>query len=213
MTSTIIYYFTAFLFFIACMISFQKWNKLPQRPKYRIGLIVLCTFLFSFIIFVGLVLFGFIHFDGAYFISLSMLFFFLFIVFTSFFITWYNDKYAKKVNVGNVIIVLCLSSFAIIFFKLRYMSNFEKEKLVQTISLNTVVTNITFDSHKPYFKDMTLADGQHLPMPETMNNTLQIGDSIFKNKGESIYTVLNNKTKIKKYFKVETHIRVLGKPQ
>lgn len=213
MGSTILYYFLAFFLFIFCMAGIQKWSKLPQQPKYRIGLIVLSTFLFSFIAFVALVLFEIIHFDGAYFISLSMLFFFLSIVFTSFFIMWYNDKYDKKINVGNVVIVLCLSSFAIIYLYLKNMTNYEKDRLVQNIALKTIVTNITFDTHKPYFKDMTLADGQHLPMPETMNNTLQIGDSIFKDKGESIYTVLNNKTKIKTYFQVNTHTRVLGKPQ
>ena len=60
---------------------------------------------------------------------------------------------------------------------------------------------------------MILADGQHLPMPETMNSTLQIGDSIYKTKGEKFYTVINFKTKLKTQYAVATHVRVLGKPQ
>ena len=213
MSITTLYYFLGFIFFIACLVGIQKWVKLPQQKKDRVGLIVLSALLFSLIGFVFLVLFGFLHFNGDYAVSLSMLFFFLFIVFTTFFLMWYNDKYNTKINIGRVVIILCLSAFGIIFLYLKKIGHVENEKLLQNISLQTVVTNIVFDTHKPYFKDMILADGQHLPMPETMNNTLQIGDSIYKTKGEKFYTVINFKTKTKTQYAVATHIRVLGKPQ
>ena len=60
---------------------------------------------------------------------------------------------------------------------------------------------------------MTFADGQFLPMPEVMNNSLQIGDSIYKIKGEAFYTVINFSTKIIKRYPVGIHKRIIGKPQ
>ena len=60
---------------------------------------------------------------------------------------------------------------------------------------------------------MTFADGQFLPMPEAMNNSLQIGDSILKSKEEVFYTVINLNTKISTRYLVPTHKRILGKPQ
>ena len=125
----------------------------------------------------------------------------------------YNDKYNKKVNIASVIIVISLIIFASTYLVLKSQGNDEKEKLVNNLALKTVVTNITFDPHKPYFKDMTLADGQYLPMPETMNSKLQIGDSIYKNKGDEFYIIINFKTKLKTQYLVATHMRVLGKPQ
>ncbi len=213
MATTTLYYFLGFIVFIICLAAVQHWVKLPQPKKDKVALITLSIFLLSLISFVALVLFKLVYFEGSYFVSLSMLFFFLSIMFTAFFIMWYNDKYNKKINVGSVVIVLCLGAFAIIYFYLKNSGDRDKEKLVQNVELKTVVTNITFDTHKPYFKDMTLADGQYLPMPEKMNTTLQIGDSIYKNKGESIYTVINNTTKLKTYYLVAIHERVLGKPQ
>jgi len=213
MGATRLYYFIGFVIFVCCLIGIQKWAKLPQQKKYKIGLIVLSTFLFSLLGFVFLVLFGFIHFKGDYAISLGMLFFFLSILFTAFFIMWYNDKYDKHINTGTVVMVLCLAAFAIIFLYLKNIGSNEKDEIVKNTTLRTVVTNITVDTHKPYFKDMALADGQFLPMPEAMNSTVQIGDSIYKIKGEKFYTVVNFKTKTPTQYPVATHTRVLGKPQ
>ena len=210
---TTLYYFLGFMVFIVCRGGLQKWVKLPLQKKYRVGIITLCLFLFSLIGFVFLVLFEFLQFNGAYVISLGMLFFFLFFLFTAFFMMWYNDKYDKQINTGTALVVLCLAAFGIIFLFLKDFNTSEKEELVKNIMLKTVVINITFDQHKPYSKDMILADGQYLPMPETMNNTLQIGDSIFKEIGESIFTVVNSKTKIKNYYRAAIHTRVFGKPQ
>ena len=60
---------------------------------------------------------------------------------------------------------------------------------------------------------MTFADGQFLLMPEAMNNSLQIGDSIHKIKEELFDTVINLNTKISTRYLVATHKRILGKPQ
>ena len=97
-------------------------------------------------------------------VSLMILFVFLIIVFTTFFIKWYNDKYNKTVDIGSVVIVFCLSLFSIAFLFLWFGSSKEKNNIEQNVALKTLVTNITFDTHKPYFKDMTLAEGQFLPM-------------------------------------------------
>ena len=207
---TTLYYFIAFIIFVGCLSGVHRWANLPWQKKYRIGLVVICVFLFSLIGFVFLVLSKVIYFNGADTISLSMLFFFLFILFTAFFISWYNEKYDKKINIGNVVIVLSLSAFGIIFLYVNKDWRNDKLFLIQNIQLNTVVANITFDSHKPYFKNMLLADGQLLPMPETMNNSLQIGDSIYKGEGEQFYTVVNSKTKLITQYLVTTHTRILG---
>lgn len=108
---------------------------------------------------------------------------------------------------------MSLTIFIAAYLVLKSQGNDEKEQLIKDIVLKTVVTNITFDSHKPYFKDMTLADGQSIPMPETMNKTLQIGDSIYKTKGGNFYTVINLKTKIVSNYEVKVHQRVLSKAQ
>ena len=50
-------------------------------------------------------------------------------------------------------------------------------------------------------------------MPEAMNNEVQIGDSIYKIKGDNFYSVVSFKTKIKKQYFVSTHLRVLSKPK
>jgi hypothetical protein len=91
--------------------------------------------------------------------------------------------------------------------------NNEKDNIIKNVALSTTIKNITFDTHKPYFKDMHLADGKHLPMPEAMNNTLQIGDSIYKNKNEKFYTVVNASTKKRTVYEVKTHERILGNAQ
>ena len=213
MATTIVFYFIAFIFFVVCLIGLQRWVKLPQQKKDKVGLIVLITFLSLLLVFILLVVFQPHILSVERTITGTMVFVFLLIVFTAFFITWYNEKYSKKINTGRVIIILSLSIFGIVFLFLKLGGNDDKQKIIETVELKTVIANITFDTHKPYFKDMTLADGQFLPMPEPMNNTLQIGDSIYKIKGELFYTVINFKSKISTQYLVATHIRVLGKPQ
>ncbi len=181
---TTLYYFIAFILFIASMIGLKKWFIMPQQKKDKVGLFVLSIFLSGLIAFVCVVIFKPNYLSTETVMSAGILFVFLLIVFTVFFIKWYNDRYRKKINIGTVIIAMSLTIFAGAYLVLKSQGNDEKEKLVKNMQLKTVVTNITFDSHKPYFKDMTLADGQYLPMPETMNTTLQMGDSIYKNAGE-----------------------------
>lgn len=207
------YYFVGFIFFLVCLAGVQKWFKLPQKKKDKAGFIVLSVFLLLVIGFFTATAFGVSPIDAENTMFLGIIFFFLLVVFSVFFIMWYNDKYGKKINVGTVMIVICLSAFGIIFLYLKEWGSNEKDDFIKNISLKTVVSNISFDTHKPYFKEMTLADGQYLPMPEAMNETLHIGDSIYKIKGEKFYTVVNAKTKLQTQYLVATHIRVLGKPQ
>lgn len=213
MLTTTLYYLLAFVFFLTCIAGIQKWAKLPQLQKDKAGLIVLSIFLLSFVWFILIIVFEPTYFRVDTAIPIAMLFFFLSIVFIAFFLQWYNDKYHKKVNIGGVIIAICLTLFGIVFLYLKYGMTGEKENIIQNVALNTTVTNITFDTHKPYFKDMTLADGQNLPMPEGMNKTLQIGDSIYKKKKEKFYTVVNAVTKKSEVYEVKIHERVLGKAQ
>ncbi len=210
---TSVYYFLAFLVFVSMMAGLQKWSKLTQSKKDKIGLEVLSLFLISLFAFIFLVATksSFISSDQTVFGG--MLFFFLSILFLVLIINWYNEKYHKKINIARVVVLICLTAFGIIFVILKSFGSDEKQKLIQDISLKTVVTKITFDTHKPYFKDMQLADGQNLPMPETMNGVLQIGDSIYKIKGENFYTVFNPITKMRRKFEVKIHERVLGKAQ
>ena len=213
MLSTTLYYFLGFVLLIACIGGIQKWDLLPQLKKDKVGLIVLSIFLFAFLSFISIIIFKPTYFSSDTSIPIGMLFVFLLIIFTVFFIKWFNDKYNKKINIGNVIIALSLTFFGAVFLVLKFGMNTEKENIIKNVALSTTVKNITFDIHKPYFKDMTLADGQYLPMPEAMNNEVQIGDSIYKIKGDSFYSVLNFKTKIKKQYFVATHLRVLSKPK
>lgn len=211
MLSTTLYYFFGFVLLIACIGGIQKWDLLPQLKKGKVGLVVLTIFLFSLLLFILIVLFYPTYFSADSTFTVGILFVFLLIVFTALFIIWYNDKYNKTVDIGSVVIVFCLSLFSIAFIFLWFAGSKEKNTIEQNIVLKTLVTNITFDTHKPYFKDMILADGQHLPMPEAMNNEVQIGDSIYKIKGDNFYSVVNFKTKIKKQYFVATHVRILSK--
>ena len=210
---TTLYYFLGFIFFITCLAGVQHWFKMPQQKKDKIGFITLLIFLIGLLAFIAIVIFKPNYLSTETIIAFGIGFIFLLIVFTSFFLSWYNEKYKKQINISRIIIVFFLAIFFTAYFVLKNQSEDEKDLLIKNIELKTVATNITFDTHKPYFKDMTLADGQFLPMPETMNKTLQIGDSIYKNKGEKYYTVINFKTKLKTQYLVTTHIRVLAKPQ
>ena len=87
----------------------------------------------------------------------------------------------------------------------------EIENVTKDQEFQTTITNIVFDNHKPYFKRMILADGHYLPMPETMNNQVQIGDSIYKLKMQNFYTVVSI-DKIHKHYPVAIHFRILSTP-
>lgn len=210
---TTLYYFLAFIVFIACIIGLQKWFVLPQGKKDKIGLIVLSIFLSSLLAFILLATLNPTYIKGEDVAFTGMFFIFLLIAFTAFFIKWYNDKYNKKLNIGSIVLVLCLIIFAAVYLVLKQQGVDEKAALIKNVQLKTVVTNISFDTHKPYFKNMKLADGQYLPMPEAMNKTLKVGDSIYKIKGEAYYTIVSAASKIITKIEVKVHERVLGKAQ
>ena len=138
---------------------------------------------------------------------------FIFMVGIMFWTNWYTKKHKTKINAGQIVIAVFTVIFISLYFIFKNMGTSERDKIVKNISLKTTVEKITFDPHKPYFKDMSLADGQFLPMPEAMNNSLQVGDSIYKTKGENFYTVINFKTKTSTTYEVKIHERVLGKAQ
>ena len=213
MFQTALYYLLAFFIFIASLAGLQKWYKLPQPKKDKIGLEVLSIFFIAIVAFIALIVTNSSFLQNQDVVFIAMVFFFLFIVFLVIFLTWYNQKFRKKLNIGSIIIVFCLTCFAIVFVTLKYYGNNEKQQLINNIVLKTTVVDIVFDPHKPYFKDMILNDKQHLPMPESMNATVQIGDSIFKNQNEDFYTVVNKISKTRTIYKVQIHERVLGQPQ
>ena len=52
MLVTTLCYFLAFIFFLIALNGIQKWFKLPQQKKDKVGLIVLVTFLNLLIVFI-----------------------------------------------------------------------------------------------------------------------------------------------------------------
>ncbi|MFC4262712.1 hypothetical protein ACFOWM_07480 [Ferruginibacter yonginensis] len=70
-----------------------------------------------------------------------------------------NDKYNKNISVGSVVIVMCIGVFAIAYHFIQKMNTNDITFIIKNVAINSIVTNISFDSHKPTFKQMTLADG------------------------------------------------------
>ena len=137
---------------------------------------------------------------------------FAFMVLVMIFAVWFTKKYKSKLDGGQIIILVFLIIMVAVFFYIKNMSKVATKQIVDTVELKTTVTQITFDPHKPYFKSMTLADGQYIPMPEEMNGKLQIGDSIYKSRTENTYTVVSHLTKTISKYAVKSHSRTLGKP-
>ncbi len=126
---------------------------------------------------------------------------------------WYTKKYKSKIGFTQIMLFVFALFIAGAYFFIKNLGNNEREKIVKNIMIKSVVTRISFDTHKPYFKNMTLADGQYLPMPENMNNVVLVGDSIYKNAGENYYTIVSSTNKTTTIFKVKTPTRILGKQQ
>ena len=145
--------------------------------------------------------------------TILMVLIFILIISIAVALMWYNKKYNKKINVGTVLIVLFLLIGGTFFALIKYMSAQEKGGIVKNVALKNIVVEIITNTHKKYFKDMRIDDGQILPMPESMNVVLQTGDRIYKNKGENFYTVVSSITKARKNFEVKVHERELSKPQ
>lgn len=138
---------------------------------------------------------------------------FAFIVFSAIALMWYNKKYSKKIDVGKFIIGIFFLVAVAFFILIKYLSGSEKDAIIKNIALKNTVIEIITDTHKHYFKSMKMDNGRVLPMPEAMNTVLQIGDSIYKSKGEAFYTIVNPTIKTPKKFEVKVHERVLSKPQ
>lgn len=128
-------------------------------------------------------------------------------------IRWFNKNHTFQINPVRIILLLfaLLILGAWLFFKNRTTS--EKTAIIQNTSLKNKVVDIKWDKRKPYFKDMKLDNERWLPMPEEMNDVLQVDDSIYKNAGADFYTVVKAKTKSRRDFKVKIHERVMGKAQ
>lgn len=141
-----------------------------------------------------------------------MLLLFVFIVAIMLAAKWYTQKYKPKITFTQIMLI----TFALVgggfYLMIKNMGADEKTNIIQNVSLKNTVTAITFDPHKPYFKSMTLDGGQHLPMPQGMNDVLQIGDSVYKNKGEAFYTVVSLKANMRTKYDVQVHERVASKP-
>ena len=126
---------------------------------------------------------------------------------------WYTKKYASKISFFQIVLFAFILICGGFWFFIHKMSSSEKNNIIQTVSLKNTVADIYNEKRKPYFKEMKFDDGRTLPMPEEMNNILQIGDSIYKNKGEGFYTIVNAVTNKRSNFDVKVHERVLSKPQ
>ena len=184
---TILYYFVCFIVIVLAIAGIQKWVKLPQQKKDTIGIIIMSTFLSLLTVFILIMVFQADILSAESTASIMMIFLFLIIVFIAFFIKWYNDKYIKTLNIGRAIIISTIAVFCIAFIALQSIVKKEIESITKDQEFQTTITDIVFDNHKPYFKSMILADGRYLPMPETMNNQVQIGDSIYKLKMQNFY--------------------------
>ncbi len=136
---------------------------------------------------------------------------FIFMAVVMLWANWYTKKHKTKLDAGQIIIAVFAVIMAALFFTIKNMGKREKALMIKDVALRSVVKAITGDAHKPYFKDMHLADGRYLPMPEAMNESLQIGDSIYKNAGDNFYTVINSKTKAATKYPVKIHERVWGR--
>ena len=145
--------------------------------------------------------------------AILMVLIFVFIVSIAVGLMWYNSKYNMKIDIGTAIIVLFVLIGVAFFVLIKNMATNEKQSIVTNVALKNTVVEIFTDTHKQYFKSMKLDDGQILPMPEAMNAVLQPGDSIYKNKGDNFYSVVNSKTKARRNFDIKVHERVLSKPQ
>ena len=209
---TILYYFVCFIVIVLAIAGIQKWVKLPQQKKDTIGIIIMSTFLSLLTVFILIMVFQADILNAESTASLMMLFLFLIIVFIALSLKWYNDKYIKTLNIGRAIIISTIAVFCIAFIALQSVVNKEKESIIAEVELRTTITNIFFDNHKPYFKNMMLADGRYLPMPETMYNKVQLGDSIYKLKKQNFYTVVSI-DKIYKHYPVAANSRILSRPQ
>lgn len=200
MIQTAFTYFLIFLVFIGCLIGFQKWNVLEQSKKDKIGRIVLISFLTPIIGFLVLVFTHSNLLDGFDLVIIVIVLSFLFVVLLALFLYWYNQKYNRKVNIFIVVLILFSIGVGSTFVILNQSVNLEKQDIIKNLSFKATVKNIIFDKHKPYFKDMVLSTNEILPMPRAMNSTLQIGDSIYKNKNQNQYTVINHITHEKKVY-------------
>lgn len=139
---------------------------------------------------------------------------FLVIVATMLGANWYTSKYPTKISFHQIVFFVVALIFGGFFLFIKKLGSEQKTNIIKTFSLQNRVTDIyVSDKRKPYFKEMKFDDGKSLPMPEKMNGILQIGDSIYKNKGEDFYTVVNATTKTRTNFKVKIHERILSKPQ
>ncbi|MEO7046989.1 MAG: hypothetical protein ABI091_16930 [Ferruginibacter sp.] len=151
--------------------------------------------------------------SGDKMMMLIMVGLFLVIVAIMLLANWFTTKYKSTLNYFQIVFF----SFVIIcggfWFFIHKMSSSEKNNITQTVYLKNKVVDIYNEKRKPYFKEMKFDDGRTLPMPEEMNNILQIGDSIYKNKGEGFYTIVNAVTNKRSNFDVKVHERVLSKPQ
>lgn len=126
---------------------------------------------------------------------------------------WYIQKYSSKLSFFQIVLSLFLLLFIGFGFFISSLSTSEKSSIIENVYLKNKVVAITMQTRNQYFKEMKFDDGKSLPMPEEMNGILKIGDSIYKNKGDDSYTVVDAITKKRLQFKVKVHERILGKPQ
>ncbi|TDG36253.1 hypothetical protein EZJ43_09625 [Pedobacter changchengzhani] len=143
-------------------------------------------------------------------IMFGLFFFMVAIMITA---NWYTKKYNTKISFFQIVMFFFALIFGGFWFFIKQISSSEKDNIVKMVALKNTVVGIYNEPRKAYFKEMKFDDGRALPMPEEMLGIVQIGDSIYKNKGDDFYTIVNSVTKKSNNFKVKVHERVLSKPQ
>ena len=151
--------------------------------------------------------------SGDKMMMLIMLGLFLFMVAIMIIANWYTKKYGSKISFFQIVMIFFGLVFVGFWLLIKKISTSEKDNIIQSVSLKSKVVDIYNQPRKAYFKEMKFDNGSSLPMPEEMNGIIKIGDSIYKNKGDDFYTVVDSTTKKRTNFKVKVHQRVLGKPQ
>jgi hypothetical protein len=99
-------------------------------------------------------------------------------------------KYLPRIIIG-LFVALALVGVGIII----QLANTDKEAFLPKEIKSTVILIRQGYKGKPNYKIMELQSGQSFTVPESMLYVLEIGDSVYKNKGEDFYTFISSKTK------------------
>ena len=102
-------------------------------------------------------------------------------------------KHIPKILIGFFVIIAFFGIGIII-----KLANMDKEDFLTKEIKSKVISIRQGYKGKPNYKIMELQDGQSFTIPKTMLDILQIGDSVYKTKGNDFYIFVDSKTKERK---------------